>query len=118
MIFAMNETKLTLLNTGILTSYGTFTFEPLSLIEARELVREFHQTGKAIQSAIGHQSTADLLTALLEIPVAANRMTFKQTMDDLALVFKLNARPAEGKVLSHVELEEIGYEFGLLTRIA
>ena len=50
--------------------------------------------------------------------MAANRMTFTQTMEDAALVFKLNARPAEGKVLSRVELEEMGYEFGLLTRSA
>ncbi len=116
-MFDMNETRLTLLNTGILTAYGTYLFQPLSLAEARELTREFQQAGKTIQSAIGHQSTADLLTTFLGIPVAANRMTFTQTTDDVALVFKLNARPPEGKVLSRAELEEIGYEFGLLRRI-
>lgn len=112
----MNETKLTLLNTGILTSFGTYTYEPLTLEETRALLREFQQEGKTIQSAIGHQSTTELLTTLLEFPVAVNRMEFKQTVDNAALVFKLKVRPPEGKVLSRAELEEIGYEFGLLRR--
>lgn len=114
----MNETQLILLNTSILTSFGTYIYKPLTLEEARELVSEFRQEEKSIQSAIGHQSTAELLTTLLEFPVAANRMEFKQTADDLALIFKLNGRPPEGKVLSREELEEIGYEFGLLSRLS
>lgn len=81
------------------------------------LVCEFQQEGKRIQSAIGHQTTADLLTKVLGFSVAANRMEFKQTMDEMALVFKLKERPPEGKVLSREELEDMGYEFGLLTRI-
>jgi hypothetical protein len=114
----MNETKLTLLNTSILTSFGTYTYEPLTLEEARELICRFQHPGKTIHSAIGHQSTADLLTALLGYPVAANRSEFKQTTDAAALVFKLKGRPPEGKVLSRDELEKIGYEFGLLRRSA
>lgn len=113
----MNETKLTLLNTSILTSFGTYTFEPLTLAEARALICEFRQPGKTIQSAIGHQSTAALLTLLMEFPIAANRLEFKQTVDDITLIFKLKGRPPEGRILSHEELEAMGYEFGLLRRI-
>ncbi|OLE54354.1 MAG: hypothetical protein AUG51_08780 [Acidobacteria bacterium 13_1_20CM_3_53_8] len=112
----MVATKLTLLNTSILTSFGTYTYEPLSLEEARALVGEFQREGKSIQSAIGHQTTADLLSALLGIAVAVNRTEYQQTVDDAALIFKLKGRPPEGKVLSREELEEMGYEFGLLTR--
>ena len=112
----MMETKLTLLNTSILTNSGSYTFKPLTLEEARALVNEFQQEGKTIQSAIGHQSTADLLTMLLGMSVAVNRMEFKQSIDDIALIFKLNARPPEGKVLNREDLEAIGYEFGSLSR--
>src|SRR5436309_2007075 len=114
----MKQTNLILLNTSILTSFGTYVYQPLTLEEARALVREFQQEGKSIQSAIGHQSTADLLTTLLKYPVAANRKEFTQTLDVAALIFKLKLRPPEGKVLSREELEEIGYEFGLLARSA
>jgi hypothetical protein len=110
--------KLTLLNTSIVTAFGDYRYEPLTLEEARALVHVFQRAGKTIQSAIGHQSTADLLSALLEFPVVANRIEFKQTLSDAALVFKLKGRPPEGKVLTRAELEEIGYEFGLLTRAA
>jgi hypothetical protein len=114
----MNETKLTLLNTSILTSFGTYIYEPLTLEEARALVSEFQREEKTIQSAIGHQATAELLSGLLDYTVAINRMEFKQTVETAALVFKLKERPPEGKILSREELEEIGYEFGLLTRRA
>lgn len=113
----MIETNLILFNTSILTDYGTFLYQRLMLDEARTLVREFQAEGKTIQSAIGHQSTAVLLTTLLQYAVAVNRMEFKQTVGDLALIFKLKGRPPEGRVLSQEEVEAIGYEFGLLKRI-
>jgi hypothetical protein len=99
----MNGTKLVLLNTSILTSYGTFSYTRLSLEEARSLVREFQQAGKTIESAIGHESTADLLTMLLEFPVEVNRMDFKQRIDDTGLVFKLKGRAPEGRILGLLE---------------
>jgi hypothetical protein len=113
----MNETQLILLNTSILTNFGTYVYRPLTLEEARELVKEFQREGKSIQSAIGHQSTAALLSSLLGINVVANRVEYRQTIEDAALIFKLKKRPLEGKVLSREELEEVGYEFGLLQRI-
>jgi hypothetical protein len=112
----MNETQLILLNTSILTSFGTYVYKPITLEEAQELVKEFQRKGKTIQSAIGHQATAELLSSLLEVAVAANRVEYRQTTKDAALIFKLKGRPPEGKVLSREELEEIGYGFGLLTR--
>ena|SRR5947209_7131709 len=113
----MLATKLTLLNTSILTSFGTFIYQPLTLEEARTLVRRFRGEGKPIQSAIGHHTTAELLSRLLDHPVAANRVEFEQTVETVALVFKVKGRPPEGKVLSREELEDIGYEFGLLRRV-
>lgn len=114
----MNTHTLTLLNTSILTSFGKYSYDPLSLEEAKRLVRDSQARGDTVQSAIGHQSTADLLTMLLEFEVPVNRMEFKQTTNDVALVFKPKQRIGEGKVLSREELEAIGYEFGLLVRTA
>ena len=114
----MDATELILLNTSILTSFGTYIYQPLTLEESRSLVGEFQQAGKQIKSAIGHQATAELLSELLGIAVADNRSDAKQAVGTLALVFKLKIRPPEGTVLSRAELEAIGYEFGLLSRIA
>jgi uncharacterized protein DUF1874 len=111
----MNTKTLTILNTSILTSYGKYSYEPVSLEQARKLVRAY-QEGGWVQSAIGHQSTADLLTMLLEYPVTVNRIEFKQSGNDVALVFKPKERIGEGKVLTREALQAIGYEFGVLVR--
>jgi hypothetical protein len=104
--------KITLLNTSILTTYGTFEFYQISLSEAKEQV-----TSAEIVSAIGHQTTAEVLSELLGIEVAPNRIEFAQSIGEAALVFNLKTRIPEGKVLSRAEIEETDYEFGILRRL-
>lgn len=109
--------RLTFLNAPILTSPGEYKYEPITLTAARNLVQEFQDTCRTIQSAIGHVSTAELMTTMLKYPVANNRINFIQTPQDIALVFKLKQRAPEGVVLTRQEIESIGYELGLLIRI-
>lgn len=113
----MNYQKLYLLNAPILTAYGEFCFVSLTLVEAQELVREFVENQKPIESAIGHAATAEVLSELLDYKVETNRVEIHQEPEESALVFKLKTRIPEGKVLNRQEIEEIGYEFGLLTRL-
>jgi len=105
--------KLVILNTSIITSEGTFTLKDITLEEARNLIKE-----NEILSAVGHQSTSDILTTLLETEISVNRIQFVQETRQKALVFKLNGRPEEGKILTSEELEAIGYKFQLLTKIS
>lgn len=101
-----------LLNAPVLTAYGTFKFEHIELIGARELLTD------GFQSFIGHQSSCDILSQLLEIPIPLNRGQYEQKPGDKALIFRLQKRIDEGQVLNSVEeIEKIGYEFGLLTKI-
>ena len=104
--------KITLLNTSILTGFGTFEFQPISLAQARDLVKK-----SEVYSAIGHKETAEILSDLLETEVETNRANFVQSVEDTALVFKLKSRIPEGKVLNRAEIEEIGYDFGILRRL-
>ena len=104
--------KLTLLNASILTTYGTFNFQPISLSEAKKLVKN-----SEVISAIGHAATAEILSDLLGIEIKANRIDFFQGIDETALIFKLKTRITEGKVLNCAEIKEIGYEFGILRRL-
>lgn len=114
--------RLILFNTSILTSYGTFRYEPSSLKKVRKIVREFQVQDKEIVSAIGHQSVAEILFELLEIPDTFNRVLVSQTVEDVGLIFKLRLenlkrRLGEGEILSREEIDRIGYEFGLLHKI-
>ena len=101
---------ITILNTSILTNLGTYTYHAITLEQARASI------AGGFTSAIGHQSTAELLSSLLGVSVPVNRIQFAQEVGDMALVFKVKGRPSEGKILTIAEIEEIGYEFGLLTR--
>lgn len=109
------RTPLALLNTSILTCAGTYKLEDISLDAARKIVSDNTDN---LDSAIGHQSTAEIMTTLIGVDVSVNRQMFSQDVGQQALVFKLNGRPQEGKILSASEIEEIGYKFQLLTRIS
>jgi hypothetical protein len=108
--------RLTFLNAAIITAPGSYDYQKLTLKNARQLVCEFRESGREIQSAIGHKATAELMTTILKFPVNNNRIDFAQTTEDAALVFRLKKRAPEGIVLTREQLEEIGYELGLLTR--
>jgi hypothetical protein len=99
----------TLLNTSILTAYGKFAYEEITLEEAREWL-----TAEGFDSAIGHQSTADIMSTLLGVPVPVNRKTFIQTPGSQAIVFKLKDRAPEGVILTAEQIQAIGYTWGLL----
>lgn len=104
--------KVVLLNTTIVTTDGDYSIKTISLEKAKELVKSAD-----VLSAIGHQSTADIVSELLEIPVEMNRIMYNQNVGDIALCFKLKGRPEEGKILTSTEIEDIGYEFKTMERI-
>ena len=99
------------LNSPVLTGWGGYKFQPISLRGVRKLLAE----NPDFISAVGHESTAEILTTLLGITIPMNRTAIKMQVRDRAIVFRLKARPAEGKILNISEIEQIGYEFGLLT---
>lgn len=105
--------RLILLNAPILTTYGKFEFTRLSVDEAKEII---HQA-ETVESAIGHAATAGIMTSLLDYKVETNRIEFFQTVEDVALIFRLKRRVSEGQVLNAEEIERIGYELGLLKRL-
>jgi len=105
--------KLALLNTTIATVDGVFEVRTISLEQARELVQS-----NELLSAIGHDSTAKIMTELLGVNVPMNRIQFEQEQGQTALVFKLKGRAPEGVVLTKEEIEEIGYEFKTMTLVS
>ena len=106
--------ELAILNTSIITSEGVFSLRDISLEEARKLAITNRDN---LLSAVGHQSTADILTTLLGVEIKMNRINFVQEQHQEALVFKLLGRPEKGKLLTLSEIEEIGYKFQMLIKI-
>jgi hypothetical protein len=62
-------------------------------------------------SAVGHQATADLLSKLLQIPVPFNRVSITLNSNDVLVVFQLQTRLEEGKILSEEELAKLQFKF-------
>jgi hypothetical protein len=107
------KTKLALLNTSIATSEGVYRLRTITTAQAVELVQKNKDN---LDSAVGHESTAQVMSTLLGEEIPVNRQMFSQETGQLALVFKLNSRPPEGKILSQGEIEEIGYRFQILEK--
>ena len=117
----MQVFPLALLNPSIITTDGFYSLTTITLSEAQAYVRyptagsyEYNLSG--VDSAIGHESTAQIMSELLGIEIPVNRQQFSQQVNQLALVFKLKGRPPEGVILSREQIEAIGYEFKILNR--
>ena len=117
----MQVFPLALLNTSIITTDGFYSLTTITLSEAQAYVRyatdgsyEYNLSG--VDSAIGHESAAQIMSELLGIEIPVNRQQFSQQVNQLALVFKLKGRPPEGAVLNREQIENIGYEFKILNR--
>lgn len=105
--------RLILLNSAIaFPGYITY-HHPISLDVAKEIVKEFASSGKIIESYIGHQSTASLLSRLLGIEVKVNRDMAEVDLDTIALVFRLRKRLPKPEEVSDISEDDI--EVGLLT---
>jgi len=105
--------KTYLLNSPVLTGYGQWRFEgPIDVAQARQSV------ANGFVSAIGHQSTAELLSQLLGVEVPVNRVKVEMQPGDRALIMRLTERPPEGKVLTVEEMKQLGFELGVLERVA
>jgi len=100
----------TILNTSILTNFGEYSYCPLTLDDVKITIQG------GFNSAIGHEAAAQIISDLLGVDCPVNRIYYKMEVGDLALVFKLNGRPPEGRILSREEIEEIGYSWGILNR--
>jgi hypothetical protein len=68
-------------------------------------------------SAIGHQSTSQVLSQILGINIEMNRIQIKLQENDEIIIFQLQTRLEEGKVLSEDELKQLQYKFYLIKMI-
>jgi hypothetical protein len=83
------------------------TMRYATIDEVRQLLRQ------EFVSAIGHESTATLLSQLLGINVPMNRIAISAAPGDVLVhfVLSLRTRLPEGRVLSEEELRQIDFYF-------
>lgn len=103
-----------LFNTTICPSYpARYSLgSPITPAEARALVN-----GRETVSAIGHQATADAMAEILGRPVAVCRTAGGVEPGQQVLVLKLRGRLPEGVILTGEQLEAIGYDLLVMTRL-
>ncbi|HHX62690.1 MAG TPA: YddF family protein [Epulopiscium sp.] len=104
--------KVGIFNGTVATTNGLYRVSDLSVSEAKKLLCE-----NGYVSAIGHESTAKIISELMEMDIQMNRINFEQMVNQKAVVFKLNKRPEEGTVLTRAQVEEVGYSFKLMERL-
>lgn len=106
--------KLYIFNTTIIVNDGSYKMSTISLDEAKNIIA----SNPNFISAIGHSSTAQIISSVLGVEVPENRINASfDNVGDKALCFKLNSRPKEGSILSLEDLQEIGFSWKLLERI-
>ncbi len=100
-----------LFNTTVIPqgAFGAWEISPVSLPDAQAIIRR-----ECWISAIGHASTAEVMSSLLETDVQMNRIQVRPAPGDQFLCFRLLQRAPEGAILNREEIEAIGYEWALM----
>ena len=105
------ERKIVFLNALITSSKIPMTLKtrPASLNEVKEIIKE-----KEIESYIGHEATANLLSNLLNKTIITNRAMYDPKINDIAIVVRLKKRlekPEDVKNVSENDIEFILVEY-------
>ena len=100
-----------LLNSAVMTSFGTYIYQPLSLAGFRELLPQ-------AVSYIGYPETAEAIRILTGVSVSLNRGTIKMAVGDKGIIFRLGSRVTDPTKKGVIGVQEVlrAYEIGLLER--
>lgn len=103
---------ITILNSSVLTGFGTYTYEEISIAEAKRILQE-----EDFQSAIGHESTAALFSELIGVEIPFNRIDYRQQTNEKAIVFKIKKRLSLQELGDKKKLDENEFELAILTKL-
>jgi hypothetical protein len=106
MLYIANAFSLNMLGQPLPQQGLTLRVRPISLEEVKGVLQS-----TPFISAVGHPSTAAVMSALLGVEVPPNRVSITLSPGDRLIVFQLAVRLAEGQILSQEEVLAL-YEGG------
>ena len=113
-VYISNAFSLNMIDDEDKKGIGVFRATPEQI---RDLIKETEY-----ESSVGHESTADVLSKILDVPIKAERKPIKIGDNDILVVFQLKERLPEGKVLSEDEVKDLvekgKAEFDVVTRLS
>lgn len=108
--------RIALMNTTILAPASwddpvTVKAEKIDTDDARGLIR-----AGGYVSHVGHESTAQIMSLVLDTEVDFDRTPVQMRSGDVAVALKLRGRVPEGTILTAAEVEEIGFDLIMMVR--
>jgi len=97
-VYLCNSFTLSMITPDLLNAGVVIKASPISLEEAKSLLQQ------GFVSAVGHESTAKVLSVLLGTEVPFNRVQIAITGEDIIVSFQFMVRLPEGKVLGEEEV--------------
>ena len=112
-----------IMSTTRVTGYGWWHCRQITLDDAKAMLGEKRgydlfdddPIEGAYFSVVGHHSTAQMMSDLLQVPIRCCRHKIDPRDGDQFLCFKLKERPPEGMILSAEQLSNLNYEWVLMT---
>jgi hypothetical protein len=99
---------------GMLTTRKTTLYvEEVDEATAVNVIATMKSKGELI-SAVGHESTAKILTEICGVEIESNRIPIKLQPKDVVIIFQLIDRLPEGKILTSDEIRALKYKFYLV----
>jgi hypothetical protein len=93
------------LNSAVLTAFGSFTYEQISHAAAADWLR----AGEFV-STVGYPETADAMTDLFGVSIPVNRASIQMAPGDEALVFRLVFPPGTPRLTPEAK-GQLGLDF-------
>ena len=80
-------------------------------IDTEEVKKMIIENKNELISAIGHLTTSQILSTMLNREIPMNRIAVSLREGDKAIIFQIRVRLEEGQVLSPEQIKELPYEF-------
>lgn len=100
-VYIANSFTLSMLKPEQLSEGVTIQVKKLALHEVKEMLTS------GFVSCIGHSSTSQFVSQLLEMNIPMNRIQIKMEKDDQLIVVQILKRLEEGKILDQEEIERM-----------